>query len=102
MDGAMARAAQVVDDAELPDGLTRRRIRHPCLRAPVVEVRRREEDAIKELFAMSATRYYQVLNALVDRPEGIGCRPDARQATSPVAGESAKARAARRLGFEVP
>ena len=30
---------------------------------------RGEEEAMKELFSMSATRYYQVLNALVDRPE---------------------------------
>ncbi|MDX6220783.1 MAG: hypothetical protein QOJ48_2464, partial [Frankiales bacterium] len=27
-----------------------------------------KEQAIKDLFDMSATRYYQVLNALIDRP----------------------------------
>ena len=27
-----------------------------------------KEQAIRELFDMSATRYYQVLNALIDRP----------------------------------
>ena len=27
-----------------------------------------KEQAIRELFDMSATRYYQVLNALVDKP----------------------------------
>ena len=34
-----------------------------------------KEDAIKELFSMSATRYYQVLNALVDRPESLEADP---------------------------
>ena len=30
-----------------------------------------KEQAIRELFAMSSTRYYQVLNALIDRPEAL-------------------------------
>ena len=30
-----------------------------------------KEQAIRELFDMSATRYYQVLNALLDRPEAL-------------------------------
>ncbi|TWH44807.1 LytR cell envelope-related transcriptional attenuator [Rhodococcus rhodochrous J38] len=34
-----------------------------------------KEDAIKELFGLSATRYYQVLNALVDRPEALAAEP---------------------------
>ena len=34
-----------------------------------------KEQAIRELFDMSATRYYQVLNALVDRPEAHAADP---------------------------
>ncbi|EUA68748.1 hypothetical protein I553_1936 [Mycobacterium xenopi 4042] len=34
-----------------------------------------KEEAIKELFSMSATRYYQVLNALIDRPEALAADP---------------------------
>jgi Protein of unknown function (DUF3263) len=30
-----------------------------------------KDQAIRELFAMSSTRYYQVLNALIDRPEAL-------------------------------
>jgi hypothetical protein len=30
-----------------------------------------KEQAVRELFDMSATRYYQVLNALIDRPEAL-------------------------------
>jgi hypothetical protein len=34
-----------------------------------------KEQAIRELFDMSATRYYQVLNTLVDRPEALAHDP---------------------------
>ena len=34
-----------------------------------------KETAIRDLFGMSATRYYQVLNALVDRPDALALDP---------------------------
>ena len=34
-----------------------------------------KETAIRESFDMSATRYYQVLNALIDRPEALAADP---------------------------
>jgi Protein of unknown function (DUF3263) len=34
-----------------------------------------KEAAIRERFEMSPTRYYQVLNALVDRPEALAVDP---------------------------
>jgi hypothetical protein len=34
-----------------------------------------KEAAIRERFGLSATRYYQVLNALVDRPEALAADP---------------------------
>ena len=34
-----------------------------------------KEQAVRELFDMSATRYYQVLNALLDRPEALAADP---------------------------
>jgi len=30
-----------------------------------------KEQAVRELFDLSSTRYYQVLNALIDRPEAL-------------------------------
>jgi hypothetical protein len=30
-----------------------------------------KEQAIRELFGMSSTRYYQLLNALIDKPEAL-------------------------------
>ena len=34
-----------------------------------------KEQAVRELFDMSATRYYQVLNALIDKPEALAVDP---------------------------
>jgi len=34
-----------------------------------------KETAIRESFGMSATRYYQVLNAVIDRPEALVADP---------------------------
>ena len=60
-----------------------------------------KEDAIKELFSMSATRYYQVLNALVDRPEALAVDPMLVKRLRRLRASRQKARAARRLGFEL-
>ena len=102
MDGAMARAERSLDDAELPEGLTRRE----KYIMPVEQLSRKyagaKEEAIKELFSMSATRYYQVLNALVDRPESLAADPMLVKRLRRLRASRQKARAARRLGFEVP
>lgn len=34
-----------------------------------------KEQAIRDLFDVSATRYYQQLNALIDRPEALAYAP---------------------------
>ena len=34
-----------------------------------------KESAVREQFGMSMTRYYQVLNALIDRPEALAADP---------------------------
>ena len=60
-----------------------------------------KETAIRESFDMSATRYYQVLNALVDRPEALAADPMLVKRLRRLRASRQKARAARRLGFEV-
>ena len=60
-----------------------------------------KEDAIKELFGLSATRYYQVLNALVDTPEALAADPMLVKRLRRVRASRQKARAARKLGFEI-
>lgn len=59
-----------------------------------------KEEAIKELFGLSATRYYQVLNALIDRPEALAADPMLVKRLRRLRASRQKARAARRLGFD--
>ncbi len=101
MDGAIARAEQSVDNADLPDGLTRREYDILAFERQWWKYAGAKEDAIKELFAMSATRYYQVLNALVDRPEALAADPMLVKRLRRLRASRQKARAARRLGFEL-
>lgn len=101
MDGAMARAERSGDDAELTDGLTRREHDILAFERQWWKYAGSKEDAIKELFSMSATRYYQVLNALVDRPEALAADPMLVKRLRRLRASRQKARAARRLGFEV-
>jgi len=60
-----------------------------------------KEQSIREQFDMSATRYYQVLNALLDRPEALGYDPMLVKRLRRMRTERQRQRSARRLGFEV-
>jgi hypothetical protein len=59
-----------------------------------------KEQAIRELFDMSATRYYQVLNALLDKPEAMAADPLLIKRLRRLRTSRQRTRAARRLGFE--
>ena len=60
-----------------------------------------KEQAIRELFDMSATRYYQVLNALIDRSEALAHDPMLVKRLRRLRSARQRARSARRLGIEV-
>ena len=60
-----------------------------------------KEQAIRELFDMSATRYYQVLNALLDRPEALAFDPMLVKRLRRLRAARQRARSARRLGVTV-
>ena len=60
-----------------------------------------KEQAVKEKFSMSSTRYYQVLNALIDRPEALAHDPLLVRRLRRLRATRQRARSARRLGFEV-
>ncbi|MGN6243704.1 MAG: DUF3263 domain-containing protein [Motilibacteraceae bacterium] len=60
-----------------------------------------KEQAIRDLFDMSATRYYQVLNALIDRPEALAHDPMLVKRLRRLRATRQRARSARRLGIEV-
>ena len=59
-----------------------------------------KEQAVRELFDMSATRYYQVLNALLDRPDALAHDPMLVKRLRRLRASRQRARSARRLGFE--
>ena len=57
-----------------------------------------KESAIRELFDMSATRYYQVLNALIDDPAALAHDPMLIKRLRRMRSSRQRARTARRLG----
>ena len=59
-----------------------------------------KEQAIRELFDMSATRYYQVLNALIDNPAALEVDPMLIKRLSRLRETRQRARSARRLGAQ--
>ncbi len=60
-----------------------------------------KEQAIRELFDMSATRYYQVLNNLIDTPEALAADPMLVKRLRRLRASRQRQRSARRLGIEV-
>jgi len=60
-----------------------------------------KESAIKDLFDMSSTRYYQVLNALIDNPVALEHDPMLVKRLRRLRASRQRARSARRLGLEV-
>ena len=60
-----------------------------------------KEQAVREKFDMSSTRYYPVLNALIARPAAIAFDPLLVRRLRRLRAARQRARSARRLGFEV-
>jgi hypothetical protein len=57
-----------------------------------------KEEAVRELFGLSPTRYYQILDALVDSPAALAHNPMLINRLQRVRDARAAARGARRLG----
>ena len=88
-------------EGERPDGLSQRD-------REILEFERHwwkyagaKEQAVREKFDMSATRYYQVLNALIDRPEALEADPLLVRRLRRLRASRQRQRSARRLGFEI-
>ena len=101
MDGAMARTEQSGDDSALTDGLTRREHDILAFERQWWKYAGAKEDAIKELFSMSATRYYQVLNALIDKPEALVQDPLLVKRLRRLRATRQRNRSAKRLGIDL-
>jgi hypothetical protein len=61
-----------------------------------------KEKAIRERFAVSPTRYYQILNQLIDKQEAMQADPMLVKRLRRMRTVRQRARAARRLGIELP
>ncbi|HYZ36788.1 MAG TPA: DUF3263 domain-containing protein [Pseudonocardiaceae bacterium] len=59
-----------------------------------------KEQAIREQFGISATRYYQALNNVIDRPEALATDPMLVKRLRRLRSGRQRARAARRLGID--
>lgn len=60
-----------------------------------------KEQAIREIFAMSSTRYYQILNQLMDKQEAMRADPMLVKRLRKMRASRQRTRAARRLGIEL-
>ena len=60
-----------------------------------------KEQAIRDKFQMSATRYYQVLNALIDKPEALAQDPLLVKRLRRLRASRQKMRSAKRLGIDL-
>lgn len=59
-----------------------------------------KEQAIRELFDVSATRYYQLLNDLIDRTEALAYDPMLVKRLRRMRASRQRARSARQLGIQ--
>lgn len=60
-----------------------------------------KEQAIRDKFVMSATRYYQVLNALIDKPEALAQDPLLVKRLRRLRATRQRNRSAKRLGIDL-
>ena len=60
-----------------------------------------KEQAIRDLFDMSGTRYYQILNGLIDDPQALAFDPMLVKRLRRMRASRQRARSARRLGVDL-
>ena len=97
----IAHALSTSDDSEeIVGGLTRRERDILAFERQWWKYAGAKEQAIKELFDLSGTRYYQVLNALIDRPEALAADAMLVKRLRRQRATRQRARSARRLGIE--
>ena len=100
--GAATRTAadDLRDDQRGPDGLSERDRQVLAFERQWWKYAGAKEQAVRELFDMSATRYYQLLNALIDDPAALAHDPMLVKRLRRMRSSRQRARTARRLGAE--
>lgn len=106
MDAAESRAGASEDASPPPlvpvAGLTEREIAVLAFERQWWKYSGAKEKAIRETFEMSSTRYYQVLNQLIDKQEAMQADPMLVRRLRKLRAVRQRNRAARRLGIELP
>jgi hypothetical protein len=108
MDAAesMAEGAQPSPQTPCPpgpvDGLSRREVEVLAFERQWWKYAGAKEKAIREKFDMSSTRYYQILNQLIDKQEAMQADPMLVKRLRKMRTARQRTRAARRLGIELP
>jgi hypothetical protein len=74
-DGPVESAPAAASEAQEADGLTEREQGILAFEQQWWKHAGAKEQAIRDTFGLSATRYYQLLNALLDRPAALAAEP---------------------------
>ena len=96
-----ARAVEAVDSQRPEGSLTPREIEILDFERQWWRYAGAKEQAVREKFDMSATRYYQVLNALIDQPDALAFDPMLVKRLRRMRAARTRARSARRLGIQL-
>lgn len=97
----MTSAHSAASNAEdLPDGLERRERDILLFERQWWQYAGAKEQAIKEMFDLSPTRYYQVLNAVIDNPAALAFDPLLVRRLRRMRQTRQQQRSKRRLGIE--
>ena len=99
--GAAGATALLPDGTLVADGLSERDVAVLGFERQWWKYAGAKEQAIRELFDMSATRYYQVLNALIDTPAAMTADPMLVKRLRRLRASRQRQRSARRLGIDV-
>jgi hypothetical protein len=100
MSGTSTPAPLAAAPAAADSGLTERELAVLAFERQWWKYAGAKETAIKDLFDMSATRYYQVLNTLIDKPEALVADPMLVKRLRRLRSTRQRTRSARRLGLD--
>jgi hypothetical protein len=100
MSGSPTRAPLSEAGPAAGEGLTEREVAILAFERQWWKYAGAKETAIRDLFDMSATRYYQVLNALIDRPDALVADPMLVKRLRRLRSTRQRSRSARRLGMD--
>jgi hypothetical protein len=103
MDAAESMAEDAQPSPLVPvEGLSERELKVLAFERQWFKYAGAKEKAIREQFEMSSTRYYQILNQLIDKQEAMQADPMLVKRLRKTRTVRQRTRAARRLGIELP